>query len=485
MSALVILLTLGVYQPELWQVYPSMDQVRCLSFSTNRLFVAVPRGVYLLDRFSYSYVRCLNQADGLAGDVMLCAWNPGRSNLLITTPDHLYEYSPVSDQVTELFPPFTLIHSVGIAPDGAYFDTDQGLFRKHRVAPEFNPVQNLPRTITWYGDRDTSRPQDHVVLNPYFVSDEYLNSYPLSRVRADPVRRKLFATAEGYGLLVFDLRTGAREAHVRLGPGAHPRNFIRLAQTLWFLSPDHSAALDRLGRWNYYLTRPGDLPHPGLPLLAGAITDLARRERLLSVLPDSAPQSLDSLHHRSFLLGTDYGLYRLDDRNRLVSLLKLNRPVYALARLKDSVLVGTGQGLFLLAHDSLLDIADPFGRSDWGVFDMVQSSTGLFLANLGGITMRAGDGTWLRLVPPGFDLSQPVQALATGGDFLFAGTATGLLAYNTKDQSWTAIDSRMGLPSSNIIGLSADDQYLWIASPDLLARFDYSKGLPAYSRPRE
>ncbi|MBM3323866.1 hypothetical protein FJY69_10370, partial [candidate division WOR-3 bacterium] len=391
---LLLVIALGIYQPELWQVYPSMDEIRCISASSNRLFVAVPRGVYILNRFDYSYVRCLTRADGIEDEVELCAWNPVRSNLLILAAGRLYEYSDVSDRASELSPPFSGIRSIGIAADGAYFDTDKGLFRKHRVAPEFFPVQTLPRTITWYGERDTAQPQDYVVLNPYFVTDEYLNQYQLSRVRADPVRRKLLVWAEGYGLLIYSLTTGAQEAHIRLGPLARAESFIRLDGRLWFFRPDQSAALDQSGNWNRFLTRPGDPPQTASLLLSGRVTDLARRERLLAVLPDaqdmtessddsgrvlSRTDSLPPSVPRSLLLGTDYGLYRLDDKGSLTTLLKLNRPVYALARLEDSVLVGTDLGLFLLAGDSLLDVADPFGRSDWGVYDIAQGAAGLFL----------------------------------------------------------------------------------------------------------
>ncbi len=453
-----------------------MDEIRCISTSPSRLFVAVPQGVYILNRFDYSYVRCLNRADGIDGDVELCAWNPGRGNLLVTTADRVYEYSDVSDRVSQLFPPFSEVRSIGIA-DAAYFDTDKGLFRKHRTLPEFTPVQNLPREVAWYGERDTSRPQDYVFLNPYFVADEHLNQYTISQVRPDPVRRKLFVVAPGYGLLVYSLSSGTRETLIRLGPADRARNFIRFDGQLWFLTPNRSTALDPLGHWRYFLTRPGDPPQTASRLLQRGVTDLIRNERLFCVLSESGLPALDSSSHPPLLVGTSDGIYRLDGKGRLSSVLKLNRPVYALARLRDSVLVGTDVGLFLLTGDSLLSITDPFGRSDWGVYDIVQSRAGLLLANLGGVTMRAPDGTWLRLVPPGFDLSQPVRALAQGGHYLFAGTPAGLLACNTKDQSWTVIDSSLGLPAPDIIGLSADDHYLWIASPGLLARFDYTKAL--------
>ncbi|MEO0078365.1 MAG: hypothetical protein ABIK86_05120, partial [candidate division WOR-3 bacterium] len=265
-----------------------MDEIRCISASPSHLFVAVPGGVYVLGRFDYSYVRCLNRADGIEGEVELCAWNPGRANLIVTTGSRVYEYSGISDRLSQLFPPFSEVRSIGIA-DAAYFDTDKGLFKRHRTLAEFEPIQNLPRNVVWYGERDTSRPQDYPFLNPYFVTDEQLNQYPISKVRPDLVRRKLFAVAPGYGLLVYSLFSGTRETLIRLGPADRTQNFVRFDGQLWFMTPGRSTAFDPLGQWRYFFTRPGDLPQTTSRLLHRSITDLIRNERLFCVLAESVP----------------------------------------------------------------------------------------------------------------------------------------------------------------------------------------------------
>jgi hypothetical protein len=48
---------------------------------------------------------------------------------------------------------------------------------------------------------------------------------------------------------------------------------------------------------------------------------------------------------------------------------------------------------------------------------------------------------------------------------------------DTKDGLYITIDATRGLPVTEITSLYADDRYLWIASPRLIARLDYAKEL--------
>jgi hypothetical protein len=85
----------------------------------------------------------------------------------------------------------------------------------------------------------------------------------------------------------------------------------------------------------------------------------------------------------------------------------------------------------------------------------------------------------------GFALKQPVRALAAAGTRVFMATASPIpglpspviTVLDTKDNSWTTIDAARGLPAAQITSLYADDRYLWIASPGLISRFDYTKEL--------
>jgi hypothetical protein len=466
---LLLLALLGMYRPENWQVFPSLDEVRCISATGPEVYVAVPAGVCVLDRNPYRLVRTLNQADGIAGEVRLCVHNPSRGDVFITTDEHVYRFIPATGRVEELNAPFKSVTSIGIAEDGAYFETDAGLFFRARNAVDFASVSELPTDLTWYGGRDTLNPRDFPFLTPYFVMDEQLVNHQIALVRPDKGNKRLFAVAQDYGILVYNIRSGFSEAHIRFGPSsASVRRITRLDNRLWFIGGQTAVALDSADDWHYFLTRPGDLSTGGFRLLFGNVTNLERSEGLSALLADST----------GLLLGTDYGIYSLGPNDKLVELLTLLRRVNGLLRLHDSLIFGTDRGLFLSRRDSVVEYSDPYGATDWGVFDIERAANGTaYFGTIGGIVSRTADGRWFRYVPPGFDLKLPVSALAAAGTRVFMATGQTITVLDTKDNSYTTIDATRGLPVSEVTSLYADDRFLWIASPRLVARLDYTKEL--------
>jgi hypothetical protein len=477
MFPLLALAVLGMYHPEDWQVFPSMDEIRCISSTGSEVYVAVPAGVCVLDRPRYRLIRTLNAADGITGEVRLCAHNPSRGDVFITTDGHIYRYVPATARVEELTAPFKTVSSIGISDSGAYFETDAGLFFRAGTAAGFASVSELPADLIWYGAKDTLNPRDFPFLTPYFVMDEQLINHPITLVRPDKGNKRLFAAVQGYGILIYNIRSGFSEAHIRFGPSsAAVQRMARLDNRLWFIGGETAVALDSTGNWDYFLTRPGDLSTGGFRLLFGNVTNLERSEGLSSLLTDSS----------GLLLGTNYGIYSLGSDNKLAQVLNLSRRVNGLLRLHDSIMFGTEQGLFLSTSDSLIEYSDPYGASDWGVFDITKAINGTaYFGTLGGIVSRTADGRWFRYVPPGFDLKQPVRSLAAAGTRVFMATpspvpglpSSVITALDTKDGSYTTIDAARGLPVSEVTSLYADDRYLWIASPRLVARLDYTKEL--------
>ena len=469
MASLLLFALLGMYRPENWQAFPSLDEVRCISATGSEVYVAVPGGVCVLDRPRYRLVRTLTLADGITGEVRLCAHNPSRGDVFITTEERIYRFVPATGQVEELVAPFKNVSSIGIAEDGAYFETDAGLFFRARNAADFASVSELPAELTWYGGKDTLNPRDFPFLTPYFVMDEQLLNHQITMVRPDKGNKRLFAVAQGYGILVYNIRSGFSEAHIRFGPSsAGVHRMARLDNRLWFIGGQTAVALDSADEWRYYLTRPGDLSAGGFRLLLGNVSTLARDEGLSALLADS----------NGLLLGTAYGIYSLGSDNKLAEVINLPVQVNGLLRLRDSIMFGTERGLFLSTGDSVVEYSDPYGATDWGVFDITRAGNATaYFGALGGIVSRTADGRWFRYVPPGFDLSQPVRTLATAGTRVFMATGQDITVLDTKDDSYTTIDAARGLPVSDITSLYADDHYLWIASPNLITRLDYTKEL--------
>jgi hypothetical protein len=467
--SLLLLTLFGMYRPENWQVFPSLDEVRCISATGPEIYVAVPAGVCIIDRSHYRLSRTLNAADGIIGEVRLCAYNPGRGDVLITTDGHVYRFIPATGRIEELNVPFKSVSSIGITGDEAYFETDAGDFLRARNSADFASVTGLPADLTWYGAKDTLNPRDFPFLTPYFVMDEQLLNHPITLVQPDKGNKRLFVVAQGYGILVYNLHTGFSEDHIRFGPSnAGVRRIASLDNRLWFIGGQTDVSLDSSGNWNYFLTRPGDLSTGGFRLLFGNVTNLERSEGLSALLADSA----------GLLLGTDYGIYSLGSDNKLAQVLNLPRRVNGLLRLHDSIMFGTELGLFLSTGDSFKEYSDPYGATDWGVFDIARATDGTaYFGALGGIVSRTADGEWFRYVPPGFDLKQPVRTLAAAGTRVFMVTGPNITVLDTRGGLYATIDAARGLPVSEINSLYADDRYLWIASDRLVARLDYTREL--------
>ena len=278
MVSLLLLTLVGLYTPANWTVFPSLDEVRCISSTGSEVYIAVPAGVCVLDRPRYNLIRTLNEADGIYGEVRLCAHNTSRGDVYITTDGHIYRFIPATGRVVELTAPFKWVSSIGVADSGAFFETDAGLFFRARNAVGFAPVSELPNGLTWYGARDTLEPRDFPFLTPYFVMDEQLINHPITLVRPDKGNKRLFAVAQNYGILVYSIMSGFSETHIRFGPArAAVQRIAPLDGRLWFIGGQTRVGLDSAGDWHYFLTRPGDLTTGGFRLQFGNVTSLERR----------------------------------------------------------------------------------------------------------------------------------------------------------------------------------------------------------------
>lgn len=470
-AAMLALVLVVLYRPELWQHFPSMAEIRSIAVSPGNVYVAVPGGVYMLDARSLEYTRSLAPADGLGDEVRLCAWNGARSELLIACETGLFSYLPRTDLLQRLSPPFTRVSSIGIAKAGAYLATDRGLFRKHLTLDQFEAVESVPGRVEWRGELDLSSPLDHVFLTPYFFTDEQLINHPMSVVCRDSRRRRLLVAARNYGLLQYSLRFGMLERRIRLGPLGEVRRIAKTDGQLWLTGGNRITLVDSLGSW------PSFALAPGLPLPNGLRSRLVELVGSLQGINDFVSERDQTL------LATDRGLFAAAATGTALPVLSTHRPLLSLLRIGDTLLLGTDDGLYVPDDDSLIRITEPTGRTDWGVYGMARAGDGsLWLGTLGGLVTRDTAGTWQRLSPPGVDPSAPVRAIAAGNGQLFFGFEGGIGAYDPSTSGWTFWDSNAGVPGGVITALYAESGRLWIASPGMVSVFDYGRDFPSPRR---
>ncbi len=467
MQIFLLLISL-FYEPSYWRYYPPMSEIGSITFSNRSIFIAVPDGVYIIDRSRLRHQRTLTAADEIDEKIRFCVFNQAQNELLIVTTTRLYQFLPTTGQVFELHPPFKQIRSVGITRGGAFFETESGVFFK-LGGDRYQPAQAVPEPVTWFGEKDTAPIRNWTFLTPFFILDEQMKPRPLVRAYPDPRTNWLFVTSPGYGVIIYNRSTGFKEREIRLGAPSEPvRKILNLEGKLWFLTQKENLLIDSEGNWRSYSISPGEFSfEQGSILLTSEVLDIGRREGIAAIL--SLPPST--------LLGTDQALYSIGQNGKPALVVELSKPVNALTIFRDSILVALDDGLFILINDTLTQVTDPFARFDWGVYSIAQTGSTTFFGTLGGVLKLDHDNTWSRLIPPGFDLSQPVRAMTAAQNLLFIAEKEGVDVYSIKDNAWTKIDRTNGLPFSEINALYADSLYLYIACPGMIARYEYQHQL--------
>ncbi len=460
-SILPVILTL-FYDPRYWLAYPALSEFRSITASPHSVFIAVPNGIYILDRRTLTHNRTLTVLDGIEGEIKLCAYNPAYNELLIVTDHRHYNFFPTTSRLFPLNPPFKQTYSIGITQQGAYFDTDKGLFHKVRSADLYQPVSTVPEPVVWYGDKDTVSVQNYPFLTPYFIVDPQLNLCPFIKAWQNPFDNRLFVFARNYGILVYNSRTGWKEREIRIGPlTSNIGRIVPMQNKMLFFARDRFLILDSTGNWNVFFFGSDQLsPATGQPFLF-RLNQLSQIEKITSILHQNGT---------SALIGTERGVYRLGPEETSTFFLPTNSSVNALAQMNDSIIVATDDGMFVLINDSLTLVSDPFARSDWGIFAIARTDRKTFFGAQGVILELDSSNTWRVLIPPGFDLSQQVRALAANGRFLFVGSHNGIDVYDTEQNIWTKLDLPVQFPVNE---LYADNRYLWLVSKEILVRYEY------------
>lgn len=462
MSGLLVSLFFALfYQPELWLHYPPLEEIGSVSFSNRQIYIAVPEGIYILDRHTYQHLRTLTSADGITDRIRFCAYNPFGGELLIAGTSRLYSFVPSTGQLQPLNPPFNELRSIGIALNGAFFDTEKGMFQKIRSLDRFWRFGEVQPPVRWFGEKDTTSIRHWTFLTPYHILDADLNIRQLTHAWPDERLARLYVASPGYGILVYNLFSGLKERELRLGPPAKPIiRILRYDRQLWFLTEDGVASIDSLNNWSYTSRTAASLGIKFMPIL-----ELHQRGKILRFLNYAG----------NTLIATVNGVYTLSPDNKVDLLWKLEHRLNDLSLIRDTLVVATDDGLLLVIGDSLIPVTDPFARFDFGVYSIVRSDKSLFFGTLGRILRLDTTNTWAQIIPPGFDLSRPVRTMTAGGNYLFIADGSTIHTLNLKNGTWTTIDHSAGLPQEEISALFADERYLWIAGSRFLSRFEYRR----------
>uniref|UniRef100_A0A7C6ED99 WD40 repeat domain-containing protein n=1 Tax=candidate division WOR-3 bacterium TaxID=2052148 RepID=A0A7C6ED99_UNCW3 len=464
-----------VYNPQDWLNLPTVKIIHSITACPFNIYIGTPEAIFIIDKSENQIRRTLTTSDGIRGVIRICAYDRESNLLWILADNHLIGYNPFTNYHFELFPEFS-IRSIGIANSYLYFLTDDKPWRMRKKDRKFQMITKPDTNTIWYGERNTFKVTNYPFLVPYFYLDENLVKYNIRVVFED--RKTLWVGADEYGVLAYDLVTKQLLFHFRLGLDIGNINkIVTLDNNIWFLGNTGFIAYNPMtDQWNYYPTPFGSIFSTKSVLLQPKILDLRRIQGISSIW-----QAQDN-----YWLSSGNQIYHYDLKtNTLTPILRFPTTIQKVLPDEDKIYFIAGNHLYCYQTKNSVridTIFDPYQKIVFGVFDclkQLKAGAGIFYFSVyGGFLSLNSVGIWQLHIPPGIDFSLPFTSLAGFGDYLFLGSANGVIAYNQETERYDYFTKNEGLLSNNVTALYADSNYLWIATDRGVSRFTYRNVLP-------
>jgi hypothetical protein len=471
LACILLALTAYTYSYHDWLNLPAWTEVVSITADNYAGYVAVPRGVYQINKTDRRLVRTFTASDGIRGTVRAIAWDQQSSMLWILSTANLLSINPFSNLSFAYDLPEPGINSLGMSRNYVYLAEGDNYHRLDKASGRIEKVNPVSRGVTWYGEKSPQQPADYPFLVPYLLFDRQQRQHPMTSVFPDG--RKLWVGTENYGVFLYNLTTKLPIAHWRFGPaGNQIREILKLNDGIWFAGDEQMTRYDvQRDSWSYFDTPFNAFFLDSALLLRPKILDLGHREQILALAGDSS----------LFWLGTEDGIYSYQPKaNVLTRLLRLKAPANRILLERDSVFFGTDDGLIVYdRHTKAWKLlSDTMLQMHFGVFGIAATETRRYYAVHGGLETQDSAGGWELLTPPGFDRSQHLNSLVGFGSKLFAATSQGVIVYDERTGGYTALTAGSGLLSNRVNNLYADENYLWVATDAGICRFDYHALFP-------
>lgn len=468
MSVLILLLSY-IYQPEHWQNFPRMGEIKNFTADAfNTAYVVTKDAIIELNPFSHLPQRTFSSSEGLPDDLSLTIFDPYTNKFWLVTDDgYLFSFQPSGRITTRItVGPYTGIQQIGINQTHIFIHhppETTAVGKQSRQEEEIAPGDD----ISWVGGFDpVSFRRDYPLLHPWVLDDPACPMIPFSQVFSH--RHNAYVAVPGYGYLVYDelswregLRYQSPQAegvHSIISADSSIYAFGRNGVDQVVLDSDRLVYRD-FSRWGTTLT-----PQP---TWSRGISDKLRRINF-----DRVQLMGDNL----FLVDNNEAIV-FNVPERTISKLTSVDYIYDLDYRYDSLLVATDDGVFLtVISDSsiepqpLIDARSKLYRSD--VLAIVAGEHARYFWTGWAVVKQSGEG-WEYFPTPGF---MPVpQKDVTGRDSLIIlGGNGGVTIYNPETYYQIFLTTEEGLLSDNVTAVQVVDNYLWIASDAGLQRFDLS-----------
>ncbi|MEO0134135.1 MAG: hypothetical protein ABIK72_05215, partial [candidate division WOR-3 bacterium] len=444
----------------------AFDTVLTITGDEKTVYVGVTNGILLFDTQKIKYLKTLTKFDGILENLKLVAYDREINSLwLIDNNANLMNYHPFTKK-REIFKLTIIPKAIGVGKQFLYFITDDANYCWDKKKKKLFKIEKIKdTTLFWYGERKRYLPQDFSFLTPYYYVDKNLNKYFYKEVFL--IKRNLWVSADGYGILVFDIVT---KNLIKVFPFNNNlskiKKILKLEENIWLLGDDFFIkTANEISEWRFFILQYNKFYNEEKPLL---------KDKFLEIFFKRPFVKFAGLEN-SFACAWENNIYLFLET--YFEPIKVEVPCWVenLYLLKDTLIILTNEGVYLFDYQNgrFLNWINQPPEMKFGVFSFLPIKRDWYFGIRGGLLIYSNQ-QWEKIIIPGGDLSIPVRELTNFDNYLIMNVNNQIIFFDTKKKLFQYLIKEDGLIGENIYSLKVDNNKLWIAHEKGISLYDLS-----------
>lgn len=460
----LLFLFFTIYNEKLWINYLAFDTVLTITGDEKRVYVGTPYGILIFDAQKIRYLRTLTKLDGILENLKFVIYDREINSLwLVDNNSNLMNYHPLTKK-RELFKIGILPKAIGVANQFLYFIADSDTYQWDKRKKRLLKIKETKDTaIFWYGEKKKYLPQNFPFLTPYYYMNENLNKYFYKEVFL--INRNLWVSANGYGILVFDITT---KNLIKTFPFnnilSRIKKILKLKENIWLLTDDFFIkTAGEISEWRFFPIKYNKFYEENEPLLKDKFLEIFLKKNFSNI----------ANFQNSFACAFENNVYLfLEDYSEPIKI-EILSGIENLYFLKDTLIILTQEGIYLFDYknNTFLDLINQPPETKFGVFSFQPIRNEWYIGIRGGFLIYKNQ-KWEKMIIPGGNLSVPIKELTSYGNYLITTINSQIIFFDTKKKLFHFLRKEEGLIGKNIYSLKVDNNKLWIAHEKGVSLYD-------------
>lgn len=464
MHNFLLFLIFTIYNEKLWINYLSFDTVLTITGNEKIVYVGTSYGILLFDAQKIKYLKTLTKFDGILENLKFVAYDREINSLwLVDNYSTLMNYSPFTKK-RESFKLSIVPKAIGISKQFLYFIANGDTYQWDKKKKKLLKIEKTKDTaIFWYGEKKKYLPNNFLFLTPYYYMDENLDKYFYKELFL--INRTLWVSANGYGILVFDIIT---KNLIKVFPFNSSlgkiKKILKFEENIWLISNDFFIkTADKISEWRFFKIKFNKFYEEKEPLLKYKFLEIFFKKPI-SNLANSK---------NSFACASENKVYLFLENHLEPIEIQAPSQIENLYFLKDTLIILTDEGIFLFNYKTniFLDFIEQPPETKFGVFSFLPIKNEWYFGLRGGLLIYKNQ-KWEKVIIPGGNLSIPIEELTNFDNYLITKLNNQIIFFDTKKRLFQFLNKEDGLIGENIYSLKVDNNKLWIAHEKGISLYD-------------